>query len=74
LATEICEADAPIMQGLKAIYVVGAAAIVAPSLAAEQTIAATVARQTEGLGERYRQVAERNRRQIRRPTQGEPLW
>ena len=28
------------------------------------------ARHTAGLGERYRQVAERNRRQIRRPTLG----
>ena len=46
----------------------GAAAIIDPALAAEQTITATVARHTDGLGERYRQVAERNRRQIRRPT------
>ena len=55
------------MQGLKATYVTGAAAIIDPGLAAEQTIAATAARDTDGLGERYRQVADRNRRQIRRP-------
>lgn len=67
LATQICEVDAPFMQGLKATYVTGAAAIIDPALAAEQTIAATAARDTDGLGERYRQVADRNRRQIRRP-------
>ena len=39
-----------------------------PALAAEQAIAATTAGHTDGVGERYRQVAERNRRQIRRPT------
>jgi enoyl-CoA hydratase len=68
LATQICEVAAPIMQGLKAIYVTGAAAIIDPALAAEQRMAAAAAGHTEGLGERYRQVAERNRRQIRRPS------
>ena len=68
LATQISEVAAPVMQGLKAIYVDGAAAIIDPVLAAEQTIIATATRNTDGLGERYRQVAERNRRQIRRPT------
>ena len=68
LATQICEVATPIMQGLKAIYVAGAAATIDPALAAEQTITATATRNTDGLGERYRQVAERNRRQIRRPT------
>jgi enoyl-CoA hydratase len=68
LATLICEVDAPVMQGLKAMYVSAAAAIIDPALAAEQTIAATAARHTDGLGERYRRVAERNRRQIRRPS------
>ena len=67
LATQICEIAAPIMQGLKAIYVAGAAAIIDPALAAEQRMAAAADTHTEGLGERYRQVAERNRRQIRRP-------
>jgi enoyl-CoA hydratase len=66
LAAQICEVDAPIMQGLKHIYAAGAAAIIDPALAAEQAIATTVARHTDGLGERYRQVAERNRRQIHR--------
>jgi enoyl-CoA hydratase len=60
LATQICEVDAPIMQGLKAIYVAGAAANIDPALAAEQRMAAAAARHTDGLGERYRQ-------QIRRP-------
>jgi len=55
------------MQGLKAVYVAGAAAIINPALAAEQTVATNVARHTDDLGQRYRQVAERNRRQIRRP-------
>jgi enoyl-CoA hydratase/carnithine racemase len=64
LATQICEVAAPIMQGLKEIYVAGAAAIINPALAAEQAIATTVARHTDDLGERYRQVAERNRRRI----------
>jgi enoyl-CoA hydratase len=68
LATQICEVAAPVMKGLKAIYVAGAAAIIDPALAAEQAIAATTAGHTDGLGERYRQVAERNRRQIHRPT------
>jgi enoyl-CoA hydratase/carnithine racemase len=68
LATQICEVAALIMQGLKAIYVAGAAAIIEPALAAEQTIAATAARHTDDLGDRYRQVVERNRRQIRRPS------
>jgi enoyl-CoA hydratase/carnithine racemase len=68
LATQICEVATPVMQGLKAIYVAGAAATIDPALAAEQTITATTTRNTDGLGERYRQVAERNRRQIRRPT------
>jgi enoyl-CoA hydratase len=67
LATQVCEVAAPTMQSLKAIYVAGAAAIIDPALAAEQTFAKSVAGRTDGLGERYREVAERNRRQIRRP-------
>src|ERR1700722_8128350 len=38
LATQICAVAAPVMQGLKAIYVAGAAAIVDPALAAEQAV------------------------------------
>jgi enoyl-CoA hydratase len=67
LATQICEVDAPVMQGLKAIYVAGGAAIIDPALAAEQRMAAAAAKHADGIGERYRQVAERNRRQIRLP-------
>jgi enoyl-CoA hydratase/carnithine racemase len=67
LATQICEVAPSIMQDLKAIYVTGAAAIIDPALAAEESMAATASRHTEGLGERYRQLAERNRRQIRAP-------
>jgi enoyl-CoA hydratase len=66
LATQICEVSPPVMQDLKEIYVAGAGAIIKPALAAEQTIATTVARHTDDLGQRYRQVAERNRRQIDR--------
>jgi enoyl-CoA hydratase len=49
LATQICEVAAPIMQGLKAIYVTGAAAIIDPALAAEQRMAAAAAGHTERL-------------------------
>jgi hypothetical protein len=48
--------------------VAGAAAIINPDLAADLTIATNVARHTDDLDQRYRQVAERNGRQIRRPT------
>jgi enoyl-CoA hydratase/carnithine racemase len=67
LATQVAEVAAPIMQGLKAIYVTGAAAVMDSALAAEQAIAAAGPRHVADLTERYREVAERNRRQIGRP-------
>jgi enoyl-CoA hydratase len=67
LATQVAEVAAPIMLGLKAIYVTGAAAVLDPALAAEQAIAAAGPRHAADLAERYREVAERNRRQISRP-------
>jgi enoyl-CoA hydratase len=67
LATQICEVAPSVMRGLKAIYVAGAAAIINPALAAEQAIGTTVAKHTDDVGQRYRQVAERNRGQIHRP-------
>jgi enoyl-CoA hydratase len=50
LATKICVVAAPVIQGLKAVYVAGAAAIINPALAAEQTIATNGARHTDDLG------------------------
>ena len=63
LAAQIAEVPAPIMQGLKEIYVSGSSAIIDPALAAEQAIAGERS-VTEGVGERFRAVAERNREQI----------
>jgi hypothetical protein len=37
LATQICVVAGPVIQCLKAVYVAGAAAIINPALAAEQT-------------------------------------
>jgi enoyl-CoA hydratase len=53
------------MQGLKEIYVTGSAAVTEPALAAEQAIAGALRPDTEGLGDVYRAVADRNRRQIK---------
>ncbi|HET9874834.1 MAG TPA: enoyl-CoA hydratase [Mycobacterium sp.] len=63
LAAQIAEVPSPIMAGLKEIYVTGSAAITDPALAAEQSIASIVS-DLDALGERFRAVAERNRRQI----------
>jgi hypothetical protein len=41
LATQICAVAAPVPQGLKAIEVAGAAAIIDPALVGEQKIAGT---------------------------------
>lgn len=65
LAAAIAEVPGPTMAGLKEIYATGSAAITGPALAAEQAIAATRSN-TDGLGERYAAVAQRNRRQIGR--------
>jgi enoyl-CoA hydratase len=63
LATQIAEVPAPIMLGLKEIYTTGGAPIIDPALAAEKATAPRLS-STDGLGERYRAVAERNKRQI----------
>jgi enoyl-CoA hydratase len=65
LATQIAEVPAATMLGLKEIYTTGGAAVVEPALAAEREIAPRLSG-TEGLGERYRAVAERNKQQIDR--------
>jgi enoyl-CoA hydratase len=64
LATQIAEVPRAIMVGLKEIYTTGAAAVVAPGLAAEQKIAFAQHREFEGLGDQFRAVTERNKRQI----------
>ncbi|HUO36516.1 MAG TPA: enoyl-CoA hydratase-related protein, partial [Mycobacterium sp.] len=69
LAQQIADVPAARMAGLKKIYVTGAAAIIDPALAAEQTIAGAQTLDTDGLSERYRAVSDRNRRQIGRASQ-----
>ncbi|MDH6196619.1 enoyl-CoA hydratase [Mycobacterium frederiksbergense] len=64
LAGQIAEVPGPIMAGLKEIYARGTAALISPALAAEQDIAGAQARDFDGLGDRYREVAQRNRGQI----------
>jgi enoyl-CoA hydratase len=65
LAGQIAEVPAPIMAGLKEIYVTGAAALTEPALAAEQAIAGAQTLDRDGLKDRYAEISERNRRQIR---------
>ncbi len=65
LAGQIAEVPAPIMAGLKQIYVTGWAAVTDPALAAEQDIAGAQELDRDGLGARYAAITERNRRQIR---------
>jgi enoyl-CoA hydratase len=65
LATQIAEVPAPIMAGLKQIYVTGWAAVTDPALSAEQRIAGSQVLDRDGLGARYTEVSERNRSQIR---------
>jgi enoyl-CoA hydratase/carnithine racemase len=64
LAAQIAEVPGPTMVGLKQIYTTGAAAVVDPALAAEETIAYAQHRDFEGLGDQFRAVTERNKRQI----------
>jgi enoyl-CoA hydratase len=66
LAGQIAEVPAPIMAGLKEIYVTGSAAVTEPALAAEQTIAGAQELDRDGLAARHAEITERNRRQIRR--------
>jgi enoyl-CoA hydratase len=65
LATMIAEVPAPIMVSLKEIYVTGSATITDPALAAEQAIASAQTLDQAGLKDRYAEITERNRRQIR---------
>jgi enoyl-CoA hydratase/carnithine racemase len=65
LAGQIAEVPAPIMAGLKEIYVTGSAAVIDPALAAEQAIAGAQTLDQDGLKDRYAEITERNRRQIR---------
>lgn len=65
MASQIGEVPAPIMAGLKEIYVTGSAAVTDPALAAEQDIAGAQELDRDALGDRYTEISERNRRQIR---------
>jgi enoyl-CoA hydratase len=67
LASHIAEVPGQVMLGLKEIYTTGAAAVVDPGLAAEEKIAYAQHRDFEGLGDQFRAVSERNKRQIDRP-------
>jgi enoyl-CoA hydratase len=67
LAGQIAEVPAPIMAGLKEIYLAGTAAVIDPALAAEQSIAGAQTLDRDALLDRYAEISERNRRQI--PTQ-----
>jgi enoyl-CoA hydratase/carnithine racemase len=64
LAGQVAEVPGPVMLGLKEIYTTGAAAVVDPALAAEEKIAFAQHRNFEGLGDQFRAVSERNKRQI----------
>ena len=66
LAGQIAEVPGPTMVGLKEIYTTGAAATVDAGLAAEEKIAYAQHRDFEGLGDQFRAVSERNKRQIDR--------
>jgi enoyl-CoA hydratase len=65
LAGQIAEVPGPIMLGLKEIYTTGAAAVIDPGLAAEEKIAFAQHRDFDGLGDQFRAVSERNKRQIK---------
>ncbi len=64
LAGQIAEVPGPTMVGLKEIYTRGSDPLISPALAAEQAIAGAQTRDFDGLGDRYRAVAQRNRGQI----------
>jgi enoyl-CoA hydratase/carnithine racemase len=66
LAGQIAEVPAPIMAGLKEIYVTGSAAITDPALAAEQAIAGAQTLDRDALLDRYAEISARNRSQIQR--------
>ena len=66
LAAQIAEVPGPVMLGLKQIYTTSAAAVIDPALAAEKKIAFAQHREFEGLGDQFRAVSERNKKQIQR--------
>ncbi len=65
LATQIAEVPGPVMSGLKEIYRNGTAAITDPALKAERVVSAATHVSTEQLAARQREVADRNKRQIK---------
>lgn len=65
LAGQIAEVPGPTMLGLKEIYAEGAAAVIDPALAAEARIAFAQHRDFGGLGDRFREVSEHNKSQLR---------
>lgn len=67
LAGHVAEVPGPIMLGLKEIYVRGASAAVEPALTAERDIAGVQERDLAGLGDRFGEVAARNKSQIAPP-------
>src|SRR5258708_14436741 len=64
LAGQVAEVPGPVMLVLKEIYTTGAAAVVGPALAAQAKIAFAQHRDFDGLGDQFRAVSERNKRQI----------
>ena len=64
LAAQIAEVSGPTMLGLKEIYVSGAAAVVGPALAAEDTIAGAQEHDLAGLEQRRLDVIRANKSQI----------
>ncbi len=64
LAGQIGEVAGPTMAALKEIYTTGAAPMIDPALAAEAKIAFAQHRDFDGLGDQFREVSERNKRQI----------
>jgi enoyl-CoA hydratase len=66
LASQIAEVPGPIMLGLKEIYTRGTGGVIGPALVAEQDIAGSQVRDFAGIGDQFRAVSERNRRQMDR--------
>jgi len=65
LAAQIADVPRPTMRSLKEIYTTGAAAVIDPALAAEETIAFAQHRDFDTLDVRFRAVTQRNKEQIR---------
>lgn len=65
LAGQIAEVPAATMTGLKEMYRRGSATVTGPALAAEREVSAATPMSTPDLAARQREVAERNKRQMR---------